>query len=410
MSGRERWKQRLKKEGFLFSCYRRYGEPVRQRLAAEWAWRSACWQRRRRPLLTLAQESWNGPLLSVIVTCYNYGRYLDRVLASLARQSWRNFETILIDDGSSDPFTREYLARLESSPPPGVTLIRQSNRGVIAARNRAIAQARGRYIFPLDADDTIADTFLEKCLFLLENSPADSFAYSWTLSCGEREFVWPTRASPPAPVLRENRIGFILFRKSAFELVGGYNPMMAEGYEDWELGVNLVAHGFCGRVVCEPLYHYEVKPGSRNRQANRRHERLQRLIYGLHGPALEGRWPLLCRLVRQPCRVVDSLENLLAGPPPAGASLLLDLRRPFRPRLTRRLLTAVAYWAASRNETILLLMDRPRPDFFWLPRPANLRLYFPAGYHPLGDPEPFIRYLERRYRPQRVDWKKIRTA
>jgi len=195
---------------------------------------------------------WSGPLVSVIITCYNYGRYLDRVLAVLENQSLRNFEIILIDDGSDDPLTVAKIEQLQKRQESGFTVLRQANRGVVAARNRAIASARGRYIFPLDADDTIDKTFLEKTLFFLEHSPDDTFVYTWTRACGSEDFIWPTRDCPPGPVLQENRMGYAVFRKSAFVLVGGYNPVMDSGYEDWELCVNFVAHGFCGRVIREP--------------------------------------------------------------------------------------------------------------------------------------------------------------
>ena len=197
----------------------------------------------------------------MIVTCYNYGAYLSSVLSCLESQSWQNFEIILIDDGSTDPETVARIEELKKLTSANFTVMQQPNQGVIAARNHAIAQARGKYIFPLDADDTIEKTFLEKCLLFLENSPEHFFAYTWTKSTGADEFIWETRDSSPAFSLEENRMGYAVFRKTAFTQVGGYNPVMAGGYEDWEFCVNLVAHGYIGRVIREPLYNYYVKPG-----------------------------------------------------------------------------------------------------------------------------------------------------
>lgn len=80
------------------------------------------------------------PLLSVVIPCFNHGRYLRRALDSLARQSFQDFEIILVDDGSDDPSTLDLLEALQE---PGMTLLRQPNRGPSAARNAGVARARG---------------------------------------------------------------------------------------------------------------------------------------------------------------------------------------------------------------------------------------------------------------------------
>ena len=358
--------------------------------------------------LTISQKAWSGPLLSVIVTCYNYGDFLDSVLNCLEVQSCRNFEIILIDDGSSDPGTIARIAALEKENRPGLTIIRQANQGVIAARNHAIARARGRYIFPLDADDTIEKTFIEKTLFFLENSPDFYFVYTWTNSTGAEEFIWPTRDSDPLEALKENRMGYAVFRKTAFDRIGGYNPVMAEGYEDWELCVNLVAHGYCGRVIREPLYNYYVKPGARNYHAIRKHEKLKRLINELHGGSLRARQGLLRRQAEFRYRVENFLVNLGAGQKePETVCRLFDCyRERGRVRVDDAFLERLRAFAEARpQERVIFLLDRLRPELFRTPLPANLYLYFPPEYHPFREAAPFYDYLERCWRPQ---WQPLR--
>ncbi len=354
---------------------------------------------------------WSGPLVSVIITCYNYGRYLDRVLGALASQTWRNFETILVDDGSDDPATVTMVTELEKRQQPGFKVIRQENQGVIAARQRGVAVARGKYIFPLDADDTIEKTFLEKCLFFLEHTLGNTFVYTWTRTTGRDGFIWPTRDCPPGPVLNENRMGYAVFSRSAYNLVGGYNPVMAGGYEDWELCVNLVAHGFCGRVIREPLYNYLVKPGARNFHANRQHEELRRRIAELHRTAIASRWSILCGQARSSGYRDEALENLLF-PAPAGAgeeekAWLLDLSRSPRGKVTAELLAEICSRSAAITGRVLLLLDHPRPEIFLGPVPENLFIYSPAEYHPGQRSEPFSRYLELRYRPEPLNLNEI---
>ena len=78
------------------------------------------------------------PSVSVIVPCYNGGRFIPQLLGSLARQTFRDFEIIIVDDGSTDAATRQALDNLD----PSVRVIRQGNKGLSAARNAGIALAR----------------------------------------------------------------------------------------------------------------------------------------------------------------------------------------------------------------------------------------------------------------------------
>ena len=346
------------------------------------------------------RQLWPGPLVSVIVTCYNYGTYLDRVLACLEAQSWRNFEIILIDDGSTDSATITRVEALKKLQQPNLKIMQQSNQGVIAARNNAIAQACGKYIFSLDADDTIEKTFLEKCLFFLENSPKHFFVYTWTNSTGADEFIWKTRDSYPALSLEENKMGYAVFRKTAFVQVGGYNPIMVGGYEDWELCVNLVAHGYVGRVIREPLYNYYVKPGARNYQARKKHEVLKAKIGNLHRKTIKVQKKRFLKLAYQPYLVNHSLVNLVTHNRVGEKSILLDLYHDdaVSPAVLKDILLRIE----NSSVPVLLTLDRRWRKFFILPNPDNLFVYYPQEYHPARDVEPFYNYLQQCYQPQRV--------
>jgi glycosyltransferase involved in cell wall biosynthesis len=97
------------------------------------------------------------PLFSVIVPIYNKGRYLQRCLGSVLRQTVTDFEIIAVDDGSTD----DSRAILENISDPRLRVIVQSNQGVSSARNRGIAEATGNVVAFLDADDEWHPLFLE---------------------------------------------------------------------------------------------------------------------------------------------------------------------------------------------------------------------------------------------------------
>jgi glycosyltransferase involved in cell wall biosynthesis len=365
-------------------------------------------RRRLTPPVRFRQSVHEGPLVTVIVPCFNDGRWLDRLFASLAAQTFTNFEVILVDDGSTDGFTRNRISELEAAPPPGLTVIRQENQGVIAARNAALALARGRYVFPLDADDAVDKTFLEKCLLLLENSGPRTFVYTWTFSLGENCFIWPTADSDPLAILEQNRIGFVVFPRAAVAELGGYDPAMHDGYEDWELAVRLVAGGYVGRAVPEPLYFYHVRHGSRNFHATKKHAELARRINNLHRPNIEARLPALRRQGRKIFKVDNPLVNLTAGMSRPDNALSLDLRGSgFDPARVFR--DALALGRSGRAFLFLAVEPRWRA-FFDANHAPGLAVFCPDHYAPGVPAGWFLEYARTAHGAAPLDLERLASA
>jgi|GEM_PF-4911042 len=378
-----------------------------------WRW-GRRWLRRLSALLPARawrQSSHAGPLLSIILPCFNHGAFLDDLSASLKAQTFTDFEVILIDDGSSDPATVCKIDAIEREQRPGWKVIRQLNRGVIGARNRAIGEARGRYIFPLDTDDTIAPTFLEKTLFLLETLPDHFFVYTWTNVVGDEPYLWRTENSDPEKILNENRIGVAIFPRRAWETVGGYNEIMRDGYEDWEFYVNLVRHGYVGRVIPEALYNYRMLAGSRNERASAASAGLQRRIRDLHLGYIMNHLRILRGRVRQRWQVMNGLVNLNRGDGAKLSAFRLDLRGlSFSPaEIFPRLLA----FAESADKPLLVTADSLWRDFFYFNQLPGLRVYFPEYYHSEREPQLLVRYLEGHYRIEKIgldDLSKVETG
>jgi glycosyltransferase involved in cell wall biosynthesis len=116
--------------------------------------------------------------VSVVIPCYNSSAYLRETMESVFAQTLRDFEVILVDDGSTDD-TRELINHLVAeNRGHDLRSVFQANAGVAGARNRGIAMARGRYILPVDADDLIAPTMLEACAAVLDAEPDTSLVYT----------------------------------------------------------------------------------------------------------------------------------------------------------------------------------------------------------------------------------------
>ena len=112
-------------------------------------------------------------LISIIVPVYNAERHLAETIACVRAQTCREWELLLVEDGSADGSLAEIRRCMEETGDSRIRLICQpSNMGAARARNRGLAEARGRYIAFLDADDLWAPEKLEKELFFLREKGA----------------------------------------------------------------------------------------------------------------------------------------------------------------------------------------------------------------------------------------------
>ena len=195
------------------------------------------------------------PSVSVVVPCYNGGRFLDTLMRSLARQTFRDFEIVIVDDGSRDPATVQKLAAFGDA----ARVIRQENAGPSAARNAGIAAARADILFMLDCDDTIEPNFLAETVPLLQASPADVGMVFSDIRLAGAESGISTRYFNRFDLLFTNTLSSgLVMRRSAFDAAGGYDEAMRDGYEDWDFSLRLSRAGFRGVRVAKPLYIYQI--------------------------------------------------------------------------------------------------------------------------------------------------------
>jgi glycosyltransferase involved in cell wall biosynthesis len=202
------------------------------------------------------------PLVSVIIPTYNCVFYLSEAIDSVLSQTQTNFEIIIVDDGSTDG-TRETVKQYESKA--AITYIYQQNRGLPAARNRAVEVAQGKYVAALDADDMLDPRALEEMTRALQESGANWCLIDVTKfwdGRGERQ----NTALPPDDLLHGilwddfiRRAMF--FRKDALIRANLWDPEM-KNREDWDLNIRLIENGEPFVYVPKPLYCYRKRPDS----------------------------------------------------------------------------------------------------------------------------------------------------
>jgi len=248
-----------------------------------------------------------GPAVSVVIPCYQQAEYLAEAVQSVFDQTYGDWEIVIVDDGSTDATAETAEALIATHSGHRIRLLRQANQGLPGARNSGIAASAGRYILPLDADDILKPDMLEKTVGLLEAEPGVAIAYTDYVRFGAdsrrvETGVWDLGVLAVSCQLS----GATLYRREVWEAVGGYNPNMRGGYEDWDLMMSLAERGrrglrvpivvyedwdfwigaaergFVGRRIAESLFGYRMKSSSMVIDAIADDARLRRQIARNH--------------------------------------------------------------------------------------------------------------------------------
>jgi glycosyltransferase involved in cell wall biosynthesis len=219
------------------------------------------------------------PAVSVVIPCFRQAGFLPGAVESVVGQTRRDWEVIVVDDGSPDD-TADVAAHLISAHPDRrIRLVQQPHLGASAARNRGISVADGRYVLPLDADDEILPAMLERTAGVLDSRPDVAIVSTDIQRFGSDTRRLRLHRTRPSDLARRNTVpSCSLFRREVWTTVGGYNLNMVDGYEDWDFWVAAAEAGFAFAHVAEPLFRYRVAPTSRTSHATNHAPELVRQI------------------------------------------------------------------------------------------------------------------------------------
>jgi glycosyltransferase involved in cell wall biosynthesis len=227
------------------------------------------------------------PIVSVVIPCYNHGRYLPEAAASVLAQTFQSWELIIVDDGSTDDTALAAERLAAAHPERAIRLISQPNQGLSASRNNGIAAARGRYILTLDADDLIEPEMLAATVAVLDQRPGVGFVYTDVRMFGAETRIWSGGGYQVAKLLLDcPMVPIVLFRRAAWAAVGGFSRnLWPQGYEDWDFWLALAEAGWDGAHIAAPLVRYRRTNGSMLAHA-RRHDLELRTQLVLNHPRL----------------------------------------------------------------------------------------------------------------------------
>ena len=205
--------------------------------------------------------------VTVVIPAFNAESYIDAALGSIAEQTLRDVEVILIDDGSTDGTLRR-AARFAGALDQKI--VRQANAGPAAARNTGVRRALGRYCAFLDADDVMLPERLAAQAALLDANPQLGLVYSDLMTFDERGTVHRTRRA-----FSELHDGTVLDRLLLDNFIttstvmapkerlldAGLFSEQRRVAEDYELWLRIAARWRVG-MIDRPLVRYRYRPGS----------------------------------------------------------------------------------------------------------------------------------------------------
>ena len=239
-------------------------------------------------------------LVSVIIPVYNSEEYIDETIESVIQQNYSPIEIIIVDDGSTDSSGDkcDEWAKTDNR----IKVFHTGNQGPSRARNYAIGQAKGKYILPVDSDDLIDSSYIEKAVSAISSDPNLGIVYCRVFLFGSRQGEWLLPDYSIEKILTSNCIfATALFRREDWERTGGYSDEMKYGFEDYDFWLSIISLGRRVYRIPEILFFYRIHPGSRsslfqadcmtvietNRKKYKRHYQLYRKFYRVFPPSVK---------------------------------------------------------------------------------------------------------------------------
>lgn len=233
-----------------------------------------------------ARERHAGAKVAVLVSLYNYARYIRDSLDSVAGQSLEDIDLVVCNDCSTDDgarVTMDWMREHETRFARLALIENDVNSGLAATRNASIAYATAPYLFILDADNMLHPPCLERSLEVLEESePTAAFAYAQREMFSESEpcgYALENLEDWSASLLARGNPtdAMVLHKRPALETVGGYaadDCFGRLGWEDFELWFKYARAGFYGIKLHQPLIRYRYHRASMGRTTTDRQKNM----------------------------------------------------------------------------------------------------------------------------------------
>ena len=280
------------------------------------------------------------PAVSVIMPTFNVERYIAAALESVLAQTWRDFEVLAIDDGSTDGTAR--VVEAFAAGDARIRVLHKANGGISSARNMGLRDAAGEFIALLDGDDAWDPEFLESQMAILHAHPEIDLVTGNARNLGGHRDGQPARPWPdhrPHPdllgMIADEEAVFIMcvFRRRVYEQIGGFDESLRTN-EDYDYWLRAAAAGFRFYRNARPLGSYRRRNDSLSASA-------VNMLQGI-------------------LRVYDKLRPTLAGQPLERAALDSQVARFENERLRALARRAIAAGDMPAAEQVLAALRQRR--------------------------------------------------
>jgi glycosyltransferase involved in cell wall biosynthesis len=215
------------------------------------------------------------PKITVVMAVYNEDEYLSTAINSILKQTFEDFEFLIIDDGSTDK-TPEIIEHYAEQDNRIRYLANQANKGLPASLNKGIEHASGKYIARMDADDISLPRRFEKQIEYLDSNPSVHVVGSYASLIGKNgeclgKKTFPQGGRNPEGLKREGpRVPHpsVMMRRSSLQYVSGYREPFryAQDLDLWIRMSRKFGEDFLG-IIPEPLIKYRLTPGQYRRRS-----------------------------------------------------------------------------------------------------------------------------------------------
>ena len=232
----------------------------------------------------------NNHFISVIIPCYNDGIYLPETIEKIKTQTFKNFEIIIVNDGSTDKKTISLLEKIKKE---GITVLDKENGKMSSARNFGVKHAKGDLIVTVDSDDYFEPIFFQRAIEILDRDENIAVVSSYVKMFGEFSLKSRPRGGGEFNFLFSNECSAgAMIRKSCWNEIGGYDEEMKLGYEDWEFYIRIVQKGWIVKIIPEYLTYYrQTKKSTRINKTEPNRKSIIQYIMNKHKD-----WYLKCLL------------------------------------------------------------------------------------------------------------------
>ena len=253
------------------------------------------------------------PILSIIMPCYNQAQYIDEAIQSVIRQTYKDWELIIVDDGSTDDSFS--IAKRYAQSDSRIKAFSQDNGGPSKARNNGVKRSSGKYIMFFDSDDRLAPQYLDIGVQYMTSHPECTVFYSRLKRFGKmNDEVGIHFISYEQELCVSSLFLTCIIKRSDFVRIGGFDEQM-KGYEDWEMFIRLLYHN--DNVYQYPeimfFYRWNMDEGSVNLQAIRRSKEIMEYIYDKNRAIYDEYFGSPIHSIRQANYLQQEMDKLLAS-------------------------------------------------------------------------------------------------